>query len=575
MKNKCLLIVAFVLISINSYAQWEELGGALSIRLTHSSSRPEMYGLATDDSGNVYASGIIDNASGFYYVTKYDRKLKVWSELGDAASGGTPLKANNSITKIATDHLGNVYATGFFTNSMGNTYIAKWEKATNAWIALDTLIPGENIVVDKSNNVYTNAYDATLKEDYIAKWDGTKWSKYGTSIGKVTTGLFTGGISKIAIDDSNKIYALMRSFIVINNGIKWTDTIELSGPYINATSQIYAMAIDPDRNIYLGGKIPDPSGLSSVNVFKLDTKTKFFDKLSHKTPPFTFFAGSDIVNTIVSISSTEVYVGGMSLHDATPLIQVIKWSKTTDNWSVVGNAGDILVGNTNAILIDTSDKRNDLLTVGRLFNSSIGGMNVDQFIGHYKHNCNTYFTIVPTAIPHSYTLTNYCYGTGKINYKWNWGDGSPLDTGATPTHIYSSAGIYQICVEITDSLGCSSSYCTPKHSYLAKATGMISVNVVKGILPASKIDEVKTTIEEINVYPNPTNNHIVVSGKGIEKEIQIKILDLLGKEVLTDDIFLQNGIYRKEFNLMNLQSGLYFVHLKSSEISKTIKIYKN
>jgi hypothetical protein len=577
MKQKKLIVffLVFFLFPIATFAQWEELGGTLSVRLTHPSTRPEIHTLCTDDSGNVFAAGYFENSAGYYYVVKYNRKTKLWSELGDATTGGTPLNANNYITKIAADHIGNVYATGYFTNSFGNTYIAKWDNTTNAWAALDTLIPGENIVIDKANNVYTNAYDTTLKEDYIAKWDGAKWSMYGTTIGDVTTGLFTGGISKIVIDDLNRIYALKRTFIVVNDGTKWTDTINISSPYIAPYTPIFALAIDQDRNIYLGGRITDPSGLNTVNVLKLDIKSKVLDKLSHSIPPFTTTSGSPEVHTIVSVSSSEIYVGGYYLDYGTADLQVIKWSKTTDEWSIVGPSGGGIVGNINALVIDTIKKRNDLLAVGYLGNTAIGVMNNDQFIAEFKQYCSAYFTLAPSTLPHAYTITNYCFGAGTIGYKWNWGDGSPLDTGATPSHTYSSAGIYQICVEISDSLGCTSSYCIPKHSYLAKATGMVSVNVVKGLLPTSLMDEDQKNTDEINIYPNPTNDKIIVAGKGLEKEIQIKILDLLGKEVLSEKISLQNGAFQQDFDLKNVQSGLYILQLKSSKVSKSIKIYKN
>jgi PKD repeat protein len=36
-------------------------------------------------------------------------------------------------------------------------------------------------------------------------------------------------------------------------------------------------------------------------------------------------------------------------------------------------------------------------------------------------------------------------------YSWNWGDGTALSTGASPTHVYATPGTYTITLTVTDS----------------------------------------------------------------------------------------------------------------------------
>ena len=39
-------------------------------------------------------------------------------------------------------------------------------------------------------------------------------------------------------------------------------------------------------------------------------------------------------------------------------------------------------------------------------------------------------------------------------YSWNWGDGTPLSTGASPAaHVYAAAGSYTITLTTTDGWG--------------------------------------------------------------------------------------------------------------------------
>ena len=68
----------------------------------------------------------------------------------------------------------------------------------------------------------------------------------------------------------------------------------------------------------------------------------------------------------------------------------------------------------------------------------------------------------PTAVIASATCTALsCVmsSTGTVDpeghtikgYSWNWGDGTALSTGASPTHVYATPGTYTITLTVTDS----------------------------------------------------------------------------------------------------------------------------
>jgi PKD repeat protein len=43
---------------------------------------------------------------------------------------------------------------------------------------------------------------------------------------------------------------------------------------------------------------------------------------------------------------------------------------------------------------------------------------------------------------------------GIRSYSWNWGDGTALSTGASPSaHVYAAAGTYTITLVVTDNWG--------------------------------------------------------------------------------------------------------------------------
>ena len=66
--------------------------------------------------------------TGISRVAKWDGSN--WTEVGLATGG---LQANSTIVSVISDASGNLYAAGYFTNSDGYAYVAKWDKATDKW----------------------------------------------------------------------------------------------------------------------------------------------------------------------------------------------------------------------------------------------------------------------------------------------------------------------------------------------------------------------------------------------------------------------------------------------------------
>lgn len=80
-----------------------------------------------------------------------------------------------------------------------------------------------------------------------------------------------------------------------------------------------------------------------------------------------------------------------------------------------------------------------------------------------------------------------------------------------------------------------------------------------------KIQE-STSIEGLNLYPNPvTNGKVYISSKNdLEKEIII--FDVLGKKVL------QTIISNKELNVSNLSPGVYIIKITEESATSSRKL---
>ncbi len=161
-------------------AYWSELPGLHANLFINS--------ICIDDSMNVYAGGTFSDTAGHKYVAKWNNAAGNWSELGlgfDSAStnayvtalkvdtafnvfaavnfqhipsgmsftnilkwGGSAwskmgntdsaLNANNQVFDLCLGDNGVIYAAGAFTNSSGETYVAKYDPVLNYWSELGT-----------------------------------------------------------------------------------------------------------------------------------------------------------------------------------------------------------------------------------------------------------------------------------------------------------------------------------------------------------------------------------------------------------------------------------------------------
>ena len=91
---------------------------------------------------------------------------------------------------------------------------------------------------------------------------------------------------------------------------------------------------------------------------------------------------------------------------------------------------------------------------------------IDPTSCNYKDSTTTFVTVYPpqtaaftaTMSPCSNTVTTINTSTvvGNNSYVWNWGDSTPTSTLSSPSHAYSSSGVYTISLNIINEYGCNS-----------------------------------------------------------------------------------------------------------------------
>lgn len=172
--------------------------------------------------------------------------------------------------------------------------------------------------------------------------------------------------------------------------------------------------------------------------------------------------------------------------------------------------------------------------------------------------CNSHFFLkLNNAATHNWNLASNSSGIPPFSYLWSWGDGSS-DTAAYPSHTYASAGHYSICLNVTDSQGCTSSYCDTTIT----TSEMLSVNVVNSF-PVG-IDETKITDNQLSIYPNPANQILHITTPIVN--FQLSIVNLTGQTLLTTK--LKNG--EAQVDVSHLDNGIYFLKTDNGKTQKLI-----
>ena len=179
------------------------------------------------------------------------------------------------------------------------------------------------------------------------------------------------------------------------------------------------------------------------------------------------------------------------------------------------------------------------------------------------HTANAYFNLQPDSAPHVWDIINYCTGA-DLSYVWSWGDGTTTATMYdTASHTYDSAGYYTVCVYITDSLGCSASYCDSSVYLFKDQSGqMVQINV-KPI--ATGITPVIASAHQISYYGGAVH-----FSEAVTVPADVRLYDLSGREMMRHDAFTGNVLPLNGA----ISQGVYIISLRNNNyiISKKVTI---
>jgi hypothetical protein len=149
-------------------------------------------------------------------------------------------------------------------------------------------------------------------------------------------------------------------------------------------------------------------------------------------------------------------------------------------------------------------------------------------------------------------MANIRYPSGVSNVQWSWGDGS-TSIGLNPSHTYSAAGMFSICVSVSLSCGATNTFCANSSIYRSANSDPITLTVNSTVLGVSK--SISNDVLPF-IYPNPSSGSFTFqTGGEISNSGALEIYDLSGRLVYQGQF--NRGI--NTIQLANSRPGIYFV----------------
>jgi hypothetical protein len=181
-------------------------------------------------------------------------------------------------------------------------------------------------------------------------------------------------------------------------------------------------------------------------------------------------------------------------------------------------------------------------------------------------DCSAHFNLFPDTIIHHYYAVNMASGVMPLSYSWDWGDGSFNDTIPYPDHTYASAGYYVICLSITDSAGCTNTYCNSYYLQLIP-NPLVYVHVIP--FSNTGIHE-EANNESLLVFPNPFTDQMTVLLPPKDSKATIKIYNVRGEEELNHLVETQ----KSNLDVSALAKGIHVLEITAGNKTVNRKIIK-
>jgi len=163
-------------------------------------------------------------------------------------------------------------------------------------------------------------------------------------------------------------------------------------------------------------------------------------------------------------------------------------------------------------------------------------------------NANAQFTASVSGA--TVNLSNL--STGAASYSWNFGDSSPVNNSASPSHTYTANGTYTITLTVIGACGTD----TYTQIVTISEVGVQDVDIANSL----------------SIFPNPNNGQFTVSFEFAEqKDVRIELADVSGR-IISSTEHKNVQTYKQQLGSESLANGVYFVRIATQDGVITRKI---
>ena len=183
-------------------------------------------------------------------------------------------------------------------------------------------------------------------------------------------------------------------------------------------------------------------------------------------------------------------------------------------------------------------------------------INTTYYVTGYDINgCAATATVSVTVLPlttsmftlslSGVTATFINQSTNSTGYSWDFGDSSPLNNSANPSHVYSANGSYTVTLTATGPCG-------------SETYTMVVVISQVGL----QDNDLSNTL---SLFPNPNDGNFTIAfNLSDAKDVTITVVDVSGRVVYQDQqIKIIN--YKKQIVIESAEQGMYFVQIITAD----------
>ena len=159
----------------------------------------------------------------------------------------------------------------------------------------------------------------------------------------------------------------------------------------------------------------------------------------------------------------------------------------------------------------------------------------------------------------SYSISSV---SGATSYTWSVTGGAIILSGQGSTSVsikFNTATSSSAVVSVVANNSCGDASVARTKSVSVNLSCRVSSN---GTLEPT--ETVNSTTESLNAYPNPTSGKATVTFNADRNaNYSLKVIDLIGRVMITENIAAVEGYNTKEISLENVSKGIYFISVQT------------